>query len=283
MRRVFYVLPVLFVFLAVGYAQVRRDVQRLANDQRATILPAVEEMLEQAGTADVATRLLDLIDRGDPPADVAADAARYRCKLGHVMRGPNRGVLDLCGLALGMARRAGGEALEQKALIRLTLVYTDAGQLDEAAKYAALLHVPDNDPITAAFVHWAKGGLLLKQKKWAVDEMGMASEAIQVAVRHDENKAEFQAIADFRRAQALMAAAQIADATAAIESAILRQRHLVEKNDGYAEYSLFLVRMLHLRGNLGDEAAAEEAKELADELLDRDPKRYEYQVEAGCE
>jgi tetratricopeptide (TPR) repeat protein len=244
----------------------------------ADLLPVQEELANQAGTAYPSELLLGAMDRAHPTPAQRAEIARRRCGMAWAMRGAPAALLE-CRAAARMGAQVGGKA-QHRGMLRLALALADAGEGRGALQLAQGLRMPV-EPIDRALVWWARGLAQLAQRQDAEKAMVEARSAVEEAVRQDPKKAEFLAIADLRLGQALSAVGEGDRARAALRSALERQRGLDAANGEYAEYRLYLVRILRALGSLpGEEAAREEGRRLARALLDRDPLRVEYQIEA---
>jgi tetratricopeptide (TPR) repeat protein len=118
---------------------------------------------------------------------------------------------------------------------------------------------------------------LKAQGKNYLDPMLSAHHAIEKAAQKNPKVSEFLAIADLRVGEALTSTGKFSEARASLQKALVRQRALDADNPEYAEYRLYLIRILTSLGRLpGEEVAMEEAKRLREELQRRDPLRAEY-------
>lgn len=242
------------------------------------LLPVAEELGGQAGTAYQETQLLNLLDRSHPTPDERAEIARQRCKLDHAMRGA-AAALPGCRAAAELGHAAGLRAAEKSSLRLALVLIDDPAHAEEGLRLANGLPQP-TEPIDQALVLWARGQGRLALRQPAVDEMLAAYAAVEAAVQRDPKRAEFLAIADYRLGQALAAVGRVDQARIALRRGVAHQRQLDAENPEYAEYRLYLVRLLWALGDLpGEDAARAEAQRLAQELLRRDPQRAQYQAE----
>lgn len=238
------------------------------------LLAVEEELAEQAGSALPAGMLLDAVAKvAHAPAD-RAEIARRRCGLAWAMQGA-AAALPGCREAARLGIFAGGES-RHRGLQRLSLVLSAAGQGTEAQRIAFALQLPA-DPLGAALLWWARGLALQAQHQGAVVAMRTARRLLEEAARRDPKRAEFLAIADLRLGEALAENGEAGAARVALRRGIERQRELDAANPEYAEYRLYLVRLLRALGRLpGEDAARDEGRRLGAELLARDPQRAEY-------
>ena len=97
-------------------------------------------------------------------------------------------------------------------------------------------------------------------------------------IRHVRTPAPYVIFAYFNMDDAQLGG--YAPARIALRRGVAHQRQLDAENPEYAEYRLYLVRLLRALGDLpGEDAARAEAQRLARELLQRDPQRAQYQAE----
>lgn len=242
------------------------------------LLAVEEELAEQAGTTLPAGMLLDAVAKvAHAPAD-RAEIARRRCGLAWAMQGAEA-ALPGCREAARLGSTAGGEA-RHRGLQRLSLVLSAAGQGAEAQQIADALELPA-DPLGAALLWWARGLALQAQGRSSAVAMRTARGLLEEAARRDPKRDEFLAIADLRLGEALAADGKTAEAREVLQRGIVRQRALDAANPEYAEYRLYLVRLLRALGRLpGEDAARDEGRRLGAALLARDPLRAEYQAVA---
>ncbi len=216
------------------------------------------ELIEQAGTTYQAGLILDEVEASHLSPVQKARAKTQRCRLKWVQEGPFAAAVNTCDEADGITRAR---------------VLTAVGTPLAAARILDLYELPVDD-IKRALYFWARGmvDIALESPEGAKATMGHAKLAVIEAVKKDLKKAEFLAIADYRLAQAETFAGDLEQARSHLLSAYSRQVDLDAKNPEFAEYRLFLVRILIAMHD-------PRAKSMAQDLLARDPSRYEYKAE----
>lgn len=246
------------------------------------VLDVAAALEEQAGTGDEARALLLAAERrGDPPE--RAEAVRRRCGLEHAVSGPAV-ALPVCRTALDLAV---GRDFARRAERRTSLVLAALGRGEEAE--AMLPSSPAPDGLEAALGAWARVEVHRARSRTgpAAGAAEHAREALRVALIAGESlrrhvadhpeRDEFLAIADWQSGRAAREAGEPVIAEGRLDSALRRQRALDAANPSFAEYRLYLVRILREIGRLpGREAERAEGDALGAELLRRDPARWEY-------
>ena len=247
-----------------------------------TALLAVEtELAEQAGAGDADRKLLDAMLAVARSPDERAEVLRRSCGLQHNLRGPSDAIA-LCAQALVVARTA-DPATHHRTGRRFARVLVGAG--DAAGALALLDSLPRaQDGLEAALTGWVRAEVLrgLKRAPEALESVQRANVELEGAVRKDPTLREYFAIADYELGRTLALTDPSADrsaARAALNRALVLQRQLDAQNPEYAEYRLFLTKILRELSRLpGDNGyASETADNLAVELVARDPQRWEYQ------
>ena len=250
----------------------------------AALLAVETELAEQAGTGDADRKLLDAMLAVARSPDERAEVLRRSCGLQHNLRGP-RDAIALCAQALVVARTADA-ATHHRTGRRLARVLAGAG--DAAGALALLDSLPRaQDGLEATLTGWVRAEALrgLKRAPEALESVQRANIELEGAVRKDPTLRKYLAIADYELGRTLALTDPSADRSAArtaLNRALVLQRQLDAQNPEYAEYRLFLTKILRELSRLpgGDamarEDAAHEADELAAELSRRDPQRWEY-------
>jgi tetratricopeptide (TPR) repeat protein len=238
------------------------------------LYPILDEMENQAGMAGPAFTLMDKMEEVAALPD-RAELARRRCGLTWATAGAAEKTLVLCQQAAHLGNKVGGEQ-RHKNYQRLALFLAASGRGGEAEQISYSLLMPKDD-LAAGLLWWARGLALKAQGKNYLGPMLSAHRAIEKAAQRNPKVSEFLAIADLRVGEALTSAGKYPEARASLQKALIRQRALDADNPEYAEYRLYLVRILTALGRLpGEEATMEEANRLREELQRRDPMRAEY-------
>ncbi len=239
------------------------------------LYPILDEMENQAGMSGPA---FSLMDKMEEVADLQgrAELERRRCGLTWAMEGArSERALILCQKAAGLGDQVGG-AQRHKNYQRLALFLAAAGRGGEAEQLSYSLLMPKNN-LAAGLLWWARGLSLKAQGKEYLDAMRSAHYAIERAAQQDPKVGEFLAIADLRLGEALTSTGKFVDAGTVLQRGLERQRKLDSENPEYAEYRLYLVRLLDALGRLpGQEKTISESRRLREELQRRDPMRAEY-------
>lgn len=275
-----------FIAVAVAIALNNLALWAIVRKQPATVplaaLLAVEtELNEQAGAGDADRKLLDALYAAARLPVERAEVLRRSCGLQHNLRGP-RDAIAVCAQALVIARTA-DQATLQAVGRRMAKVL--AGADDAAGALTLLDSLPRAaEGLESVLTNWVRAETLrrLNRAPEALESAQRAYLDLEKAARADSSLGEYFAIADYELGRAL-APTNPAAARAALLRGLSLQRQLDAANPEYAEYRLFLAKILRELSHLpdGETAArsefAREADELAADLLRRDPRRWEYQ------
>jgi len=240
-------------------------------------LYAVEtELSEQAGAGDADRKLLDAMQAAaKSPAD-RAEVLRRSCGLHANVAGP-QAAIAICAQAIVVARTA-DPATHHRTGRRLAKVLAGAG--DGAGALAVLDALPHaQEGLEGALTAWVRAEALqgLQRAPEALASAQEGARQLTLAQRSDLALLEYTAIADYWLGRTSAAAGDVSAAQAHLQRALDRQRGLDAANPEYAEYRLYLTRILRELGKLpGGAAHAREADELAEGLHARDPQRAEY-------
>ena len=240
-------------------------------------LYAVEtELAEQAGAGDADRKLLDaMLAVAKSPAD-RAEVLRRSCGLHANVAGP-QAAIAICAQAIVVARTA-DPTTHHRTGRRLAKVLTGAG--DGAGALAVLDGLPRaQEGLEGALTAWVRAEALqsLKRAPEALANAQAGARQLALAQRADSALLEYTAIADYWLGRTGAAAGGVSAAQAHLQRALDRQRGLDAANPEYAEYRLYLTRILRELSKLpGGAAHAREADELAEGLRARDPQRAEY-------
>ncbi len=268
----------LLLALVVGACQPERGVSYDAA------LSVVESLENQAGVGDEARELLRHLEKAAANPSQRAEVLHHLCGVEWATRGPVA-AMPTCDRAVGVADQAGGlykvRARTRRARVLLSLDRPTAFHQAQDDLAQAPMMVLLNHPLSKVLWDWAHVEAALAQPKPAIDQAlnhgSSARRTLEELVREDPAQAEYLAIADWMLGRAWVQAKEYETAWASLSAALGRQRGLDAKHSGYAEYRLYLIRILHTMGACpGGAEYKEEARKLALGLLERDPQRYEY-------
>lgn len=249
---------------------------RQALVQLQDLLQVETELAEQAGCAYSDRLLLDALKRAAVSPQEHAEIARRRCALEHAADGPQV-ALPICRAAVEIARQA-GEPYLHKAHRRLALVLLQGGDAHAARREMdqAVRDLPD--PLEVALDRWAIGEaeLALGHADLAQAAGWSGLQETELAIQRDPRRRDYLALAHWHLGRA-WAATDPDLGRYWLRRALEQQRQIDNRDPEYAEYRLYLVRILLDLGALpGEEAAQQEAARLGAELRRRDPQRWEY-------
>ncbi len=247
----------------------------------AALLTVETELNEQAGAGDADRKLLDTLYSAARSPVERAEVLRRSCGLQHNLHGP-RDAIAICAQALVIARTADQATLHSVGR-RMAKVLTGA---DDATGALALLDSLPRaaDGLESVLTNWVRAETLRKLNR-APEALESAQRAyldLEKAARADNSLGEYFAIADYELGRAL-ASTNPGAARIALLRGLSLQRSLDAANPEYAEYRLFLTKILRELSHLPDGETvarsefAREADELAADLQRRDPQRWEYQ------
>ncbi len=249
------------------------------------VLETVESLEGQAGVGEQVLGLLRHAEKIAFTPEMRAEVLRHRCGLEATQNGPAV-AMETCDRAVSYGDAAGGlEMAKARTRRAKVLVMMDR---EGATRKAAddLAQVPGqvllDHPMQKVFWDWAHVdvALALNKTSAALEHAQIARRTLDEVVREKPARAEFLAIADLALGRAWIQAREFEAAWAALSAALVRQRQLDLQNRDYAEYRLYLVRILHALGACpGGAEYRAEAQRLAAELHERDPLRYEYAQE----
>ena len=240
------------------------------------LLQVETELAEQAGCAYSDRLLLDAMKRAAVSPQEHAEVARRRCALEHADKGP-QAALPICRGAVEIARQA-GEPYLHKAHRRLALVLLASGDAHAARQELDQATRDLPDPLEVALDRWAIGEaeLALGHPDLAQAAAWSGLLAAELAIERDPKRGDYLALAHWHLGRA-WAATDPDLGRYWLRRALEQQRQIDARDPEYAEYRLYLVRILADLGALpGEEAAAQEEQRLAAELRRRDPQRWEY-------
>lgn len=242
----------------------------------AALLAVEEELAEQAGTGDADRKLIDAMLAVAHSPNERAEVLRRSCGLQHNLRGP-RDAIAVCAQALVVARTADSAVLHRTGR-RMARVLTGA---DDAAGALTLLDsLPRaQEGLESVLTSWVRADALrgLGRAPEALENTQRAYWELEAAVRKDLSLKEYLAVGDYELGRALAPSDPFAARTVLLRGLAI-QRQLDSTNPEYAEYKLFLVRILRELGKLPSGGQfAHEADVLGGELSARDPQRWEYQ------
>ena len=240
------------------------------------LLQVETELAEQAGCAYSDRLLLDALKRAAVSPQEHAEIARRRCALEHAADGPQV-ALPICRAAVEIARQAGEQHLH-RAHRRLALVLLASGDARAARRELDQATQDLPDPLEVALDRWAIGEaeLALGHPDLAQAAAWSGLEAAELAVDRDPKRRDYLALAHWHVGRAWAVTAPDLGRHW-LRKALEQQRQIDARDPEYAEFKLYLCRILLDLGALpGEEAAAQEAQRLGAELRRRDPQRWEY-------
>lgn len=267
---------------AIGAAAAWSACRGVAAVPLAQLAAVEDELANQAGASDADRKLLDAMAAAARTPAERAEVLRRSCGLLAAVSGP-RDALAHCAQAL-VAGRSAGPAAHHLAGRRLSLVLCGAG--DPVGALALLGGLPPApSALDGVLTGWARARALrdLGRAPEAASAARAARSELEGAVAADPRLGEYLAVADYELGRALAAAGDRAGARSALLRALALQRTLDARNPEYAEYALYLARILRELGRLpGGESDARGAAELGAALLARDPLRWEYREVVGA-
>lgn len=251
------------------------------------VLGVVESLENQAGVGDETRELLQHLEKIASTSAQRAEVQHHLCGVEWATRGPVV-ALSVCDRAVYLGDRAGGlyavraHTRRARVLIAMDRATALAQAHDDLALAPTLVLL--NHPLPKVFWDWAHVDAALAAPKpasdQALDHASSARRTLDDLVAHDASQAEYLAIADWMLGRVWIQAREYESAWTVLSAALQRQRGLDAQHGGYAEYRLYLVRILHAMGACpGGAEHKAEAQRLARELLERDPQRYEYAQE----
>ena len=239
-------------------------------------LYAVEtELAEQAGTWDADRKLLDAMLRVAKEPRDRAEVLRRRCGLEYNVNGP-QAALDICLQALRWATTA--DPITHHRTGRRLAKVMSAGGMGEGALAVLDALPPAQAGLEAALTGWVRAEILrrLNRLPEALLSAKQAAQELETAIQAGAAGAEYRAIADYELGRAITPT-DPDGARMLLTGALVRQRALDQENPEYAEYRLYLARILWALVDIdADPTRATEANTLTRELQARDPQRWEY-------